>query len=103
MLAGRVRLYSLWSSAIRRGESDMGERQADDAIQTKLPTGTKLVRVLEGHRHWVRSVALDGRGELLASGSDDKTVRLWDAHTGKLLHTLMGHRWAVNCVALDGR
>ena len=41
--------------------------------------------VLQGHRHWVRAlVAIPGRGEspLVASGSDDGTIRLWDACGG---------------------
>ena len=41
---------------------------------------------------WVWSVAFDPQGGTLASGSDDKTVKLWEARSGKLLHTLEGHR-----------
>jgi WD domain, G-beta repeat len=35
----------------------------------------------------------------LASGSHDKTVKLWEAATGKLLSTLQGHSAAVRSVA----
>ena len=38
------------------------------------------------------SVAFDPQGETLASGSDDNTVKLWEARSGKLLRTLEGHQ-----------
>ena len=42
---------------------------------------------------------------LMTSGSDDRTIRLWNAHNGQTLHTLTGHQWAVNSVtfAPDGQ
>ncbi|MDT7949765.1 MAG: hypothetical protein RQ897_15615, partial [Thermoflexus sp.] len=44
-------------------------------------------------------------GRLLASGSDDKTVILWDVGTGERVRTLTGHTDDVNSVAFspDGR
>jgi WD40 repeat protein len=38
---------------------------------------------------------------VLASGSKDKTVKLWEAQSGKLLLTLEGHQNAVYSVAFD--
>lgn len=42
---------------------------------------------------------------MLASGSADRTINLWDVETGKLLHSLKGHEIAVYTVAFspDGR
>src|SRR5947199_974756 len=74
-------------------------------LPPELPTGVKLLRTLEGHQGVVYSVAFDPQGETLASGSDDKTVKLWEARSGKLLRTLEGHTTRVDRVAFstDGR
>jgi WD40 repeat protein len=40
--------------------------------------------VLEGHSDGVLSVAFSPNGEILASGSHDNSIRLWDSSTGKV-------------------
>jgi WD40 repeat protein len=41
----------------------------------------------------------------VVSAGDDRTVKVWDASTGKEVRTLAGHRAAVTCVAFspDGK
>jgi WD40 repeat protein len=53
----------------------------------------------------VRGVAVSADGRLVLSGSDDKTVRVWDVANGKLLHTLEGNTDWVRGVSVsaDGR
>ena len=63
--------------------------------QRKLPPGVKLLRTLQGHQGAVMSVAFDPQGSALASGSGDRTVKLWEARSGKLLRTLEGHQNSV--------
>ena len=53
----------------------------------------------------VTSVAFSPDGKHLASGSDDKTVILWDVQRGKQKTKLMGHESSVASVAFspDGK
>ena len=55
----------------------------------------------EGHIYAVNSVAFSPDGTLLASGSDDRTVRLWNVDDGGLIQTLKGHTEFVNSVAFS--
>jgi WD40 repeat protein len=59
-----------------------------------------------GHSYYdVFSVTFSPDGRLLASGSEDGTIKLWDVNTGEEIRTLKGHSWRVRSVAFspDGR
>ena len=60
---------------------------------------------LEGHSGGVSSVAFSHDGKQVVSGSWDKTLRIWDAVTGKEVQKLEGHSHWVNSVAFshDGK
>lgn len=73
----------------KRNERDEERGEPDDG--PKLPPGVKRIGALAGHKQAVLSVAFDPRGGMLASGSADNTVKLWETTSGKLLRTLEGH------------
>ncbi|MBM5817458.1 MAG: hypothetical protein FJ083_13005, partial [Cyanobacteria bacterium K_Offshore_surface_m2_239] len=57
---------------------------------------------LKGHTSWVRSVAFSPDGKRIVSGSDDKTLRIWDSATGKPIGPpLQGHSNTVASVAFS--
>lgn len=61
--------------------------------------------VRTGHTTYIGSIAFDPKGKIFASGSSDRTIKLWDVETGKELRTLTGHTSAVFSVAFsaDGK
>ncbi|GAA2154817.1 hypothetical protein GCM10009760_54100 [Kitasatospora kazusensis] len=66
---------------------------------------TKPVAHLSGHTAEIECLAFGPDGRTLASGSWDKTVRVWDVATGTTITTYRGHTDQVMAVAYspDGR
>ncbi|MCH9684747.1 MAG: protein kinase, partial [Deltaproteobacteria bacterium] len=56
---------------------------------------------LRGHTARVYAVAASRDGERIATGSQDRTVRLWNAHLGAHIQTLEGHTMTVRSVAFS--
>ncbi len=54
-----------------------------------------------GHADVVTSVAFSPDGKYIASGSSDKTIKLWKKETGNLIRTLEGHSGSVNSIAFS--
>ena len=70
-------------------------------LQLSTVSASTTPEILRGHTNAVSSIDVSQDGRLLASGSIDHTVRLWDAQTGKTIRTLNGHKTEVYEVAFS--
>ncbi len=61
----------------------------------------KCIHTLRSHKNLIYSVAFSPNGEILASGSDDKTIKLWRVQDGEEIITLSGHNNSVYTVAFS--
>ncbi|MEB3218555.1 MAG: serine/threonine-protein kinase [Nostocales cyanobacterium 94392] len=68
---------------------------------TSIPSRILLQKTLTEHSDWVNSVAISPDGNILASGSFDNTIKLWNLATGELIRTLAEHSDWVNSVAFS--
>ncbi|EHK45823.1 hypothetical protein TRIATDRAFT_219595 [Trichoderma atroviride IMI 206040] len=59
------------------------------------------LQTLRGHSHWVRAVAFSPDGRYIASGSQDRTVKIWDVATGTEKQSFTGHFLGVWSVAFS--
>ena len=55
----------------------------------------EVLMTLLGHTDVVVSVAYSPVGNLLATGSADQTVKIWDVSSGQILRTLFGHTGSI--------
>ena len=71
ILAAGLRWYSptsqFWAAGLANGRILL----RNNVTEKKLPE-------LTGHKDAVRSLAVGSQGSILLSGSDDRTVRLWN-------------------------
>lgn len=64
--------------------------------------GAGLSRTLRAHTDLVAALAFSPDGKQLATGSRDKTLRIWDLATGKVVRTIIAHEGPIASVAWHG-
>jgi F-box and WD-40 domain protein MET30 len=87
-------------------ESDLKRtRPWKDVYKDRFKVGTNWkygrcsTRVFKGHTNGV--MALQFFDNILATGSYDSTVKIWDMETGEEIRTLIGHTSGVRCLQFD--
>ncbi|HEX8652568.1 MAG TPA: serine/threonine-protein kinase [Pyrinomonadaceae bacterium] len=79
--------------------------QAGASNTAENSSSFNLKQTLGGHSDSVIAIAFSSDGKQLASGSADKTFKLWDTQTGALEQTVTGHSHGVHAIAYspDGK
>ena len=100
----QVKAKAREEAEIKTEAAQTGKTIEEVARRISLTRGTPFC-TLRGHAALVLSVAFSPDGKMLASGSFDNTVKLWNLATGQELRTFEGHKQYVNSVAFspDGK
>ena len=66
-------------------------------IMERNKNGGKPIKdIIGGHTERINSTAFSPDGKYIATASDDKTIRIWDAETHKMLRIIRGHTLQVS-------
>lgn len=81
------------STKIKKNLSDVDQDQLFPKIPAKF--------VLHGHRAVVSHIVFHPTYNLLASSSEDASIKLWDSDTGQFEKTFKGHTGTINYLSFD--
>ena len=91
------------ATAVHNGIADLERQDKDDPPQDDtqpppivLPAAVGLRRAFRGHTEPIEFVAVSADGRKAASGSWDKSIRVWDLEVGRMIVQLDGHTGTVS-------
>lgn len=104
-----IRLWSISINTSIRSVNETAREKGDSGsfppilLKTELKNRPQysLLGTLSGHAWAVLTVAFSPDGKVLATGSEDNTIKLWEVNTGKMIDTLSGHSWSVVALAFS--
>src|SRR5687767_13252613 len=93
------------SEPIVSAKSSKADRVDGVCVGEEPLPGMKLRAICRGHTGSIGRISWSPCGDFIASPSDDKTIRIWDAKNGACLALLEGHETGVSAVSwsLDGQ
>ncbi len=88
------------ADGVRSSKSTQREEPADFMeIGEEVVPGMRLRCICRGHTDTIGRIAWSPCGRFIASPSQDRTIRIWDANDGKCLAVVTGHSQEVYTVA----
>lgn len=76
------------------------KREIED-VRPEWHAPWKLMRIISAHSGWVRAIAVDHSNEWFATGSVDRTIKIFDLASGATKLTLTGHISAIRGLCIS--
>jgi WD40 repeat protein len=88
------------AAAVAGAAAGCGSATPQPTLSPEEEARMEACKDIKAHKSRVRALAVSPDGTLLASGSSDRTIKLWSLPEGALLKTLRGHSNVVEALAM---
>ncbi|MCI0663929.1 MAG: serine/threonine protein kinase [Acidobacteria bacterium] len=78
-----------------------GSKNLAAVVELRDALTGQIITSLSGHTRYVTAVAFSLDGKSVATGSEDRRIKIWDVSTGKERLTIEGHKSSVRAVAFS--